>query len=103
MSTLSGILLLGNSDSPEDVAEGASLIGIEPATYKQYSIDELITSAYTALVQNVVQELNKFLTQFDNYYEAPSAEQHEDPNEIVSVVTIVEGVKSHKKHTSQCL
>lgn len=98
LSTLSGILLLGNSDSPEDVAEGASLIGIDPITYKKYSIDELITSAYAALVQNVVQELNKFLAQYDYYYDAPpEAEQHEDPNEVVSVVTVIEGVQSHKK------
>lgn len=97
LSVLSGILLLGNSDNPEDVAEGASLIGIDPETYKKYSIEELITSAYSALVQNVVAELNKFLTSFDFYIDKPVEDSEEDPNEVVSVVTIVEGIPAYKK------
>ncbi|VVT58174.1 uncharacterized protein SAPINGB_P006074 [Magnusiomyces paraingens] len=103
LSTLSGILLLGNSSSPDDVAEGCSLIGIEPATFEKYSTQELITSAYSALIHNVVAELNKFLAGFDHYVDrsaqpqGPHDDTEDDPNEVVSIVTIVEGVQSYKK------
>lgn len=86
LSTLSGILLLGNSDNSSDVAEGASLIGIDPTTFKRHSIDLLITSCYAALVESVVAELNRFLSTFD----IPVTQPEDDPNEIVSVVSVVE-------------
>lgn len=91
LSTLSGILLLGNSDNSTDVAEGAALIGIDPTTFKRHSIDELITSCYITLVESVVSELNKYLSGFDFLVTEPVPEHQEDPNEVVSVVTIVEG------------
>lgn len=98
LSTLSGILLLGNSDNSTDVAEGASLIGIDPTTFKRHSIDQLISSCYVSLVESVVGELNKFLATFDTFQSEPIPETQEDPNEIVSIVTIVEGNSSiHKK------
>lgn len=97
LSTLSGILLMGNSNS-KDVAEGASLIGIDPTTFKKHSIESLITSTYISLIKSVVEELNKFLAGFDLFSNEPVLEDQEDPNEIVSVVTIVEANSSiHRK------
>lgn len=98
LSTLSGILLLGNSDNSTDVAEGAALIGIDPTTFKRHSIESLISSTYISLVERVVEELNKYLSGFDSFSNEPVPEDQEDPNEIVSVVTIVEGNSSlHRK------
>lgn len=100
LSTLSGILLLGNSENSTDVAEGASLIGIDPSTFKRYSIEELISSSYVALIENVVGELNKFLAAFDvkPAESEDNKETQDDPSEVVSVVTIVEGsMDVHRK------
>ncbi|KAI8135452.1 hypothetical protein DUD61_000820 [Geotrichum candidum] len=97
LSTLSGILLLGNSDNSSDVAEGASLIGIDPTTFKNHSIDQLITACYASLVESVVAELNKFLSTFD----IPATQPEDDPNEIVSVVSIVEA--NHSIHRQAVL
>lgn len=91
LSTLSGILLLGNSDNSSDVAEGASLIGIDPTTFKRHTIDELIASCYVSLIESTIGELNKFLASFDAFHSEPTPEGQEDLNEVVSVVTIVEG------------
>lgn len=101
LSTLSGILLLGNSDNSTDVAEGASLIGIDPTTFKRHSIDQLIASCYTALIESVIGELNKFLSTFDTFNSEPVPEGQEDPNEVVSIVSIVEG--NSTKHRQNIL
>jgi chitin synthase len=93
LSTLSGILLLGNKKDPNDVAEGASLIGIDPSIQSRYSSEQLIVSAYTALVQNVVAELNSFLAKLDLRSERPG---EEGLNEIVSVVTVAECADHHR-------
>lgn len=94
LSTISGILLLGNKDDPNDLAEGASLVGIDPSIQKKYSREQLIVSSYVALVQGVISQLNKYLASLD----LPHVNDAEDdPNEIVSVVTLVEGAEEHKK------
>lgn len=98
LSSLSGILLLGNSNNSTDVAEGASLLGIDPTTFKRHSINELIISSYVALIESVVGELNKFFGTFDFTVPEPIPEHQEDPTEIVSVVTIVESNNAiHRK------
>ncbi|ANB11792.1 chitin synthase CHS3 [Sugiyamaella lignohabitans] len=89
LSTLSGILLLGNRD-PNDIAEGASLIGIDPKTQSRYAPRELIVSSYIALVKNVVSELNAFLAKLDK-------PNDNNENEVVSVVTIAECADDHRK------
>lgn len=98
LSTLSGILLLGNSDNSTDVAEGASLIGIDPTTFKRHSIEQLISSCYAALIESVVAELNKFLATFDTFNLDPVPEGQDSPNDIVSIVNVVEGNSSTHRH-----
>lgn len=99
LSTLSGILLLGNTNDPNDVAEGASLIGIPPDVQQQYAPEQLIASAYTSLVESVVAELNNYLATFDvRSDEVDLLDGQDDPNEIVSVINIVEcNPQSHKR------
>lgn len=106
LSVLSGILLMGNTNDSNDVAEGASLIGIDPETLKKHTPQQLITASYIALVENVVTGLNKYLSTFDMISEdnekgslgANGGDDEEDLNEVVSVVSIVEcAASSHKR------
>lgn len=96
LATLSGILLLGNKNDENDMAEGASLIGIPPEIQNRYSSDELIASAYTSLIENVVGELNNFLSTFD--FTSSEEDDDDDENDIVSVINIAEcNPQSHKR------
>lgn len=106
LSTLSGILLLGNKSNPSDVAEGAALIGVQADTQSKYSTDQLIASAYTELVKSVVAQLNIFLARKDvtkspAIKESGEYTQVDDLDEVVSVITIVECAYQHKKAVLQ--
>ncbi|CAN6648352.1 hypothetical protein TRVA0_023S00496 [Trichomonascus vanleenenianus] len=106
LATLSGILLLGNESSQEDQEEGCALLGIDPNLLKTHSVEQLITSAYTCLVENVAAELNHFLSAFDlkthdsaeKKDEDGISEIEDDPNEVIAVVSVVE-CSSNSKQT----
>lgn len=87
LSTLSGILLLGNSSNSDDTVEACSMLGIDPANLKNHSTEQLIASSYTSLVENVVAELNNFLATHDI---RDSNAEAQGENDVVSVVTMVE-------------
>lgn len=95
LSTLSGILLLGNKSNPADVTEGCALLGISPQMRSSYSFEKLIAEAYVALVETVVAHLNKFLSTLDL---PPDMDGPEDMNEVISIISIVECAEGHKKY-----
>lgn len=98
LSTLSGILLLGNVNSPSDVAEGAALIGIQPETQSKYSTEQLIASAYTELVKSLVAHLNTFLATKDLHSDPTNSSSSDvESDEVVSVITVVECAHQHKR------
>lgn len=93
MMILSGILLIGNgSESREDLAEGASLIGLNHMEASKYSQEELLAGTYTALLYSVEAMLNEYLASLDL--------QGVDADAIYSSVTIAElaSTSGHRYH-----
>ncbi|KAK9477487.1 chitin synthase-domain-containing protein [Lipomyces japonicus] len=93
---LSGILLFAN-ENPDDVLEGATLLGLDPN--KLDSSDafnslntrwSIISSAYASILSNVVGILNKYLTTFDASVDVAESE------EVCSVVNIVDAPSASK-------
>lgn len=97
LSSLSGILLLGNIKSIEDQHEGCALLGLDPNCLENCKIDDLIQTCYTKSVKNVVEELNKFLALNDiDFVNQDQNSDAEDLNEVIAVVSIVECAPSCK-------
>ncbi|KAK9238726.1 chitin synthase-domain-containing protein [Lipomyces kononenkoae] len=89
-SVLSGILLL-KSDDPDDILEGATLLGLDPEKFDSDSILdsstlrlEIMTSAFKSLTLVVVGVVNKYLSTID------VIKGGVDSDEICAVVSIID-------------
>ncbi|KAK9328806.1 chitin synthase-domain-containing protein [Lipomyces starkeyi] len=89
-SVLSGILLL-RSDDPDDILEGATLLGLDPEKFDSDSVlesptqrVEIMTSAFKSLTLVVVGVLNKYLSTIDVIRGGL------DSDEVCAVVSIVD-------------
>ncbi|KAK9432579.1 chitin synthase-domain-containing protein [Lipomyces doorenjongii] len=95
-SVLSGILLL-RSDDPEDILEGATLLGLDPGKFDSDSVlesptqrVEIMTSAYKSLTLVVVGVLNNYLSTIDVIRGGL------DSDEVCAVVSIVDTPSAFK-------
>lgn len=88
MAVLSGILLLGQPDKPSR-AEGAALVGLDPALSSKYSPRELIAASYLAIIDAMVANINVYLGTLDAQGSAA---------DISSVITIVEATDRDRVH-----
>ncbi|KAK9460552.1 chitin synthase-domain-containing protein [Lipomyces oligophaga] len=93
---MSGILLLANSD-PDDIFEGASLLGLSPEKFDPDSIIndsskrfDIIHSAYQSLLMAVVSTLNNFLSTID------SSQNVLETDAVCAVVSVVDAPLSYR-------
>ncbi|KAK9473379.1 chitin synthase-domain-containing protein [Dipodascopsis tothii] len=84
-ATLSGILLVTN-DGMDDLLEGSTLMGVDPACFRsQLSKNTVVSSAFAQLTMVIVAKLNEFLAA-DSPTLNGSAGSDEDPVAVVNMV-----------------